>query len=50
MIGKVDIINQIEKGKIVNKTYCFEVILKGDYESLHMLSSVTGSLVKKSRL
>jgi len=48
MLGKVDLINRIEKEQ--KKTnHCFEVHLKAEYESLHLLNSVNGSLVKQVR-
>ena len=47
-LGKDDLINKISKVKAKQHTYCFEIKLKSDYESLHMLKNVNNALNKRS--
>ena len=48
-LGKDDLINKISKVRAKEQTYCFEVQLRSDYESLHMLNNVNDVLTKRSQ-
>ena len=47
LIGKDNLINKITEEQQTRRPHCFEVKLKADYESLHLLNNVAGAIAKQ---